>query len=54
MLLKGWVIAEWGVTAGNRRARYYSLTPAGRKQLGIEVSQFQRVMGAITRVIQTV
>jgi len=54
MLLKGWVIAEWGVTAGNRRARHYSLTPAGRKQLGIEVSQFQRVMGAITRVIQTV
>lgn len=54
MLLKGWVIAEWGVTTGNRRARYYSLTPAGRKQLGIEVSQFQRVMGAITRVIQTV
>jgi PadR family transcriptional regulator, regulatory protein PadR len=44
MLLKGWVIAEWGVTAGNRRARYYSLTPAGKKQLGIEVSQFQRVM----------
>jgi len=54
MLLKGWVIAQWGVTAGNRRARYYSLTPAGRKQLGIEVSQFQRVMGAITRVIQTI
>jgi PadR family transcriptional regulator, regulatory protein PadR len=53
MLLKGWVTAEWGVTAGNRRARYYSLTPAGQKQLRIEVSQFQRVMGAITRVIQT-
>jgi transcriptional regulator len=31
MLVKGWVIAEWGVTAGNRRARYYSLTPAGKK-----------------------
>jgi PadR family transcriptional regulator PadR len=53
MLLKGWVTAEWGVTAGNRRARYYSLTSAGQKQLRIEVSQFQRVMGAITRVIQT-
>src|SRR3984885_13780871 len=53
MLLKGWVTAEWGVTAGNRRARYYSLTAAGQKQLRIEVSQFQRVMGAITRVIQT-
>jgi PadR family transcriptional regulator PadR len=53
MLIKGWVTAEWGVTAGNRRARYYTLTPDGLKQLGIEVSQFQRVMGAITRVIQT-
>ncbi len=53
MLIKGWVTAEWGVTAGNRRARYYKLTPAGRKQLTLELSQFQRVIGAINRVIQT-
>ena len=53
MLIKGWVTAEWGVTAGNRRARYYKLTTAGRKQLALEVSQFERVMGAIARVIQT-
>src|SRR5882762_363177 len=53
MLIKGWVTAEWGVTAGNRRARYYTLTPEGEKQLGIEVSQFERVMGAIARIIQT-
>ncbi len=53
MLIKGWVTAEWGVTAGNRRARYYQLTTAGRKQLTAEVSQFERVIGAITRVIQT-
>jgi PadR family transcriptional regulator, regulatory protein PadR len=53
MLIRGWVTAEWGVTAGNRRARYYTLTRAGERQLGIEVSQFQRVMGAISRVIQT-
>lgn len=53
MLIKGWVSAEWGVTAGNRRARYYKLTAAGRKQLALEVSQFERVMGAIVRVIQT-
>jgi len=52
MLIKGWVTAEWGVTAGNRRARYYSLTPAGHKQLGLELSQFQRVFGAINRVVQ--
>lgn len=53
MLIKGWVTAEWGVTAGNRRARYYKLTAAGRKQLVVQVSQFERVMGAIVRVIQT-
>jgi transcriptional regulator len=53
MLIKGWVTAEWGVTAGNRRARYYTLTPGGKKQLHIELFQFERVMGAITRVIRT-
>jgi len=53
MLIKGWVTANWGTTAGNRRARYYRLTAAGRKQLEAEVSQFDRVMQAITRVIQT-
>ena len=52
MLIKGWVTAKWGATAGNRRARYYQLTPAGRKQLSVAVSQFQRVMGAIARVIE--
>ncbi len=53
MLIKGWATAKWGVTAGNRRARYYKLTAAGRKQLALELSQFERVIGAITRVIQT-
>ncbi len=52
MLLKGWVTAEWGTTAENRRARYYRLTALGRKQLGIEVLQFERVIGAIQRVLQ--
>ena len=52
MLIKGWVTAKWGTTAGNRRARYYQLTPAGRKQLSVEISQFERVMGAIARVIE--
>jgi PadR family transcriptional regulator PadR len=52
MLLKGWVTAEWGVTAGNRRARYYKLTKLGRKQLQVEVSRFERVMQAISLVIE--
>jgi transcriptional regulator len=54
MLIKGWVTAKWGTTAGNRRSRYYQLTPAGRKQLDAEMSQFERVIGAITRVIEAV
>ncbi|MGD0226859.1 MAG: PadR family transcriptional regulator [Terriglobia bacterium] len=53
MLVKGWVTAKWGVTSGNRRARYYRLTRLGRKQLEVEVSQFERVVAAITRAIQT-
>jgi DNA-binding PadR family transcriptional regulator len=52
MLLKGWVVAEWGVTAGNRRARYYKITAAGKKQLETELSRYKRVMQAIGRVIQ--
>jgi transcriptional regulator len=53
MLIKGWVTAEWGVTAGNRRARYYQLTAAGRKQLALEMDQYQRVNGAIQKILQT-
>jgi transcriptional regulator len=52
MLIKGWVTAAWGHSENNRRARYYRLTPAGRKQLAVEISQFERVIGAVTRVIQ--
>jgi len=52
MLIKGWVVAEWAQSENNRRARYYRLTPAGRKQLAVELSEFERVMRAITRVIQ--
>jgi transcriptional regulator len=52
MLIKGWVSAKWGATPENRRARYYELTQAGRKQLEVEVSQFERVMQAVRRVVQ--
>ena len=52
MLIKGWVTAEWGQSDNNRRARYYRLTPAGRKQLDAEILEFGKVMRAITRVIQ--
>lgn len=51
MLIKGWVVANWGVTAGNRRARYYELTADGRKQLEAELQQYKRVGMAIGRVL---
>ena len=52
MLLKGWVTAEWGSTAGNRRARYYQLTSLGGKQLEVELSQYRRVNLAIQKLLQ--
>jgi PadR family transcriptional regulator PadR len=52
MLVKGWVEAEWGLSENNRRARFYRLTAAGRKQLQAEVAEFEKVTRAITRVIQ--
>jgi len=52
MLIKGWVAAEWGQSDNHRRARYYRMTPAGKKQLDVELWEFEKVMRAITRVIQ--
>src|SRR5215470_7984913 len=52
MLVKGWVVAEWKQSDNNRRARFYKLTPEGRKQLAAELAGFERVMSAIRRVIQ--
>jgi transcriptional regulator len=53
LLLKGWVTAKWGTTSGNRRARYYRLTAAGRRQLAAERSAFERVFRAIAQVLNT-
>jgi PadR family transcriptional regulator, regulatory protein PadR len=52
LLLQGWVKAEWRKTDTKRRARFYTLTAAGRKQLGLEVSQFRQMMTAIGRVLE--
>ena len=52
LLQKGWVAGEWKQTENNRRARYYKLTAAGRKQLEAERSEFRKLMGAIVRVIE--
>ena len=52
LLVQGLVKAEWRQSETNRRARYYSLTPAGKKQLGIQISQFEELVAAIGRVLQ--
>ena len=53
LLLNGWVTAEWGASDNNRRARYYTLTAAGRKQLAAERAEFERMVAAIHKVLQT-
>jgi PadR family transcriptional regulator, regulatory protein PadR len=52
MLIKGWLKGEWGRTAENRRARYYQITVAGRKQLVSELERYQRLSVAIARIVQ--
>ena len=51
--VNGWVQSEWGTSSNNRRARFYKLTAAGRKQLGVEETNFERMIAAIGRVMQT-
>jgi PadR family transcriptional regulator, regulatory protein PadR len=53
LLLNGWVTAEWGASENNRRARYYTLTPEGRKRLASERKEFQRMIGAIQAVLES-
>ena len=51
LLVKGWVSGHWKQSENNRRARFYTLTPAGKKQLAAEICEFERAMGAVARVI---
>jgi PadR family transcriptional regulator PadR len=52
LLREGWVLAEWGTSARNRRVRKYRLTAAGRKQLEREIAGFERLLAGISRVIR--
>ncbi len=54
LLLNGWVKAEWGASENNRRARFYSLTAAGRKQLASECEEFHLMITAIQKVLGAV
>ena len=49
---RGWLTSKWGESPTGRRARYYTLTAAGRRQLGEEISDFDRVLVAINRVMR--
>jgi len=52
LLRRGWVTAEWSATESNRRARYYKLTAAGRRQLDAEVAWWKRTIGGVDRVLR--
>jgi PadR family transcriptional regulator PadR len=54
LLQEGWVKAEWGVSSNNRRARFYRLTPAGRRQLAAEHSRWERLTQAVARILRPV
>lgn len=51
---QGWLSSEWRITQNNRKARYYILTPAGHKQLGLEHAQWSRLSGAVNRIMGTI
>ena len=50
---KGWIRSEWGESENNRRAKFYRLTPAGKKQLAEETKNWERLTAAIARILQT-
>ncbi len=52
LLLNGWVEAEWGISETNRRARFYRITPAGRRHLASEAKNFDFLTSAIARVME--
>jgi transcriptional regulator len=51
--MQGWITSEWGASENNRRAKYYRLTKAGRKQLEVETSDWQRLSAAVAQILQT-
>jgi DNA-binding PadR family transcriptional regulator len=53
MLVKGWLTGEWGISENNRKARFYKLTPEGRRQLERESRQFDRLVQAIQLVMRS-
>jgi PadR family transcriptional regulator, regulatory protein PadR len=54
LLQKGWIRAEWGASENNRKAKFYSITARGRKQLSAEAANWERIAGVVGRVLQLV
>ena len=52
LLQRGWILAAWGASENNRKARFYSITKAGRKQLTAETENWKRIAGVIDRVLR--
>ena len=52
LLKRGWITGTWGTSTNNRRAKFYSLTPAGRRQLVRESDRWQRMVEAVARIMQ--
>jgi transcriptional regulator len=50
---RGWIASEWGASDNNRRARFYSLTRSGTRQLEAETANWERLLGAVTRILET-
>jgi PadR family transcriptional regulator PadR len=51
---KGWLVSSWGESENHRRARYYRLTPSGRRRLRVEADEWGRIAGAIARAVETI
>jgi PadR family transcriptional regulator len=51
---RGWIAAFWGTSENNRRAKYYRLTPAGRKQLAVETGRWERLASGVNRILRPI
>jgi len=51
---RGWIKAKWGTSDNNRRAKYYDLTAAGKKQLAVETDSWQKMTAAVTQILESV
>lgn len=49
---RGWIKSEWGTSENNRKAKFYSLSPAGRRQLAVEAKNWERISGVMTRLLR--